>query len=163
MRAQPLIGLIALVVSPLVIASGLGSDAITGVWQTKSNGYVEIYKQDNHFVGIAVGDTKGKPRYDTHNPDPSKRGRRLLGVKLIRHLAYDSGNSYHNGQIYDPDNGKIYSLNAKLINQNTLRLHGYVGISWFGKTQIWHRINPQRPNVHQDQLHSPLPSKPGAG
>ncbi|WP_111745894.1 DUF2147 domain-containing protein [Salinisphaera orenii] len=147
--------------SPLALASGLGPDAITGVWQTESKGYVQIYKRDSDYVGRAVGDAEGKPRYDKNNPDKSKRGRPLLGVRLIRHLKHDSGSNYHDGEVYDPDNGKTYSLAGELVNRDTLHLRGYVGISLFGKTQTWHRIDPHRANVHEKQLHEPLAPGPG--
>ena len=42
-------------------------------------------------------------------------------------------------EILDPKNGKEYKCYIKLIDNNTLKLRGYIGISMFGRTAIWKR------------------------
>lgn len=141
-------------------ASNHHGDAIAGVWQTEKGGYVQIYHKDDGWYGRAVGDKNGEPRYDKHNPDSSRRNRRLLGKIVLRHLKYKEEHHYDDGEIYDPSSGKTYSAEAELKSFNKLHVRGYVGISLFGKTQNWHRIDPKTENVHQNLLHKPIPPGP---
>ncbi|GEM_PF-4000376 len=79
MQAQTLVGVIALAISPLD-ATNERPNAITGVWQTKSNNYVHTYQKGNLHLGAEFGDIEDKPgqfqdgvacRYMLvrHNPD----------------------------------------------------------------------------------------------
>ena len=53
----------------------------------------------------------------------------------------DRGNNvYENGRLFDPKNGKTYSGSAQLLNNNQLKLRGYIGIKLLGRSQIWQRV-----------------------
>lgn len=144
----------------MAIAADRNADVIAGVWQTKTGGYVQIYRDHGHWVGRIVGSKSGTARYDTHNPDPSKRGRRLLGVVILHGLSYQGDGEYRQGSIYDPNNGKDYHAKASLRSRDVLDVRGYIGFSLIGKTQTWHRIEPQTAHVHPDLLHRPIPAGP---
>lgn len=78
---------------------------------------------------------------DYRNPDPKLRIRKVIGMPLIWGFKKASEpNSFENGQIYNGENGKIYSANISLQSDDTLRLRGYVGSPMFGETQIWTRV-----------------------
>lgn len=146
-----------LAVSPLTGAlaadNNVDKNAIDGVWQTKSGGYVQIYPQNGHWSGTVVGSRDGVARYDKNNSDPDLKGRRLLGVTLIRDLRFDGGNEWEDGQIYDPDNGKTYSAEVTLTAPDTLNVRGYIGISLIGRSQEWHRVPADSPHVRSNLLH----------
>lgn len=144
-------------------AAGDQSDDITGVWQTKTGGYVQVYKNDDSYAGRIVGSSDGKARYDKKNPDPDKKGRRLLGVVVLHGLQYEGDGEYDSGQIYDPNSGKTYKAKATMKGPDTLDARGYIGISLLGKTQTWHRIDPKAEHVHQDLLHHPVGAAPQSG
>lgn len=127
--------------------------AINGVWKSKSGGYVQIYPQGDHWEGTVVGSSDGVARYDKNNPDPKLKGRRLLGVTLLKGLKYQGGNEWDDGSIYDPNNGKTYSAKATLTGSDSLEVRGYMGISLLGRNQTWHRIPADAPHVHKDLLH----------
>ncbi|MGN8158200.1 DUF2147 domain-containing protein [Salinisphaera sp. RV14] len=139
------------------------SDDITGVWQTKTGGYVQVYNNGGRYAGRIVGSASGKPRYDTKNPDPDKRGRRLLGIVILHGLKYQGHGEYDGGHIYDPNSGKTYKAKATLKGPDTLDARGYIGVSLFGKTQTWHRIDPRAEHVHQNLLHHPVGAAPQSG
>ena len=45
------------------------------------------------------------------------------------------------GQVLDPETGKIYRASLALESGGRkLRLHGYIGIPLFGRTQYWQRV-----------------------
>ncbi len=119
------------------------SDRIIGVWLTSDKAAkIEIYQKDSRFYGKMIWftpamDEKGKPLTDTENPDPAKRNRKLEGLEIISGLAYADGK--WKGTIYDPESGKTYKSQIKLVNENTLELTGYVGLPMFGITETWKR------------------------
>ena len=137
-------------------AQSAGADAITGVWETKSGGYVQIYRQGDVFAGRIVGSHDGKPRYDKNNPDKTKRDQRLLGQDILKGLKYEGDKQYGSGTIYDPNNGKTYKAKAELTGPDTLDARGYIGVSLIGKTQTWHRIDPTSEHVHRETLNKPV-------
>lgn len=119
------------------------SDRIIGVWLTSNKeAKIEIYQKESHYFGKMIWltpdvDEKGKPLTDTENPDPAKRNRKLEGLEIISGLAYADGK--WKGTIYDPESGKTYKSQIKLVNENTLELTGYVGLPMFGITETWKR------------------------
>ena len=119
------------------------SDRIIGVWLTSDKAAkIEIYQRESRFYGKMIWltpnvDEKGKPLTDSENPDPAKRNRKLEGLEIISGLAYADGK--WKGTIYDPESGKTYNSQIKLVNENTLELTGYVGLPMFGITETWKR------------------------
>jgi uncharacterized protein (DUF2147 family) len=120
------------------------SDAILGKWINPSGeGQVLIYKINNKFFGrlvwIKVPDRNGKPKMDMNNPDPALQTRPELGLELLKDFTFDGDDVYEDGTIYDPKSGKTYSCKMT-INGNSLKIRGYVGISLFGRSEIWTRV-----------------------
>jgi len=121
------------------------SDRIIGVWLTSDKAAkIEIYQKDSRFYGKMIWftpdvDEKGKPLTDSENPDPAKRNRKLEGLEISSGLTYTDGK--WKGTIYDPESGKTYNSQIKLVNENTLEVLGYIGTPLLGIKQIWKRIN----------------------
>src|SRR5262245_49357881 len=79
---------------------------------------------------------------DDKNPDPSLRGRNIVGLMVLTGLKRDDSDraAWIGGEIYDPASGHTYSCNARLENDDRLFLRGYLGIRLLGRTTTWTRV-----------------------
>jgi len=123
-----------------------GADAVTGLWLTgNGKGKIQIFKgNDGLFHGKIAWMTDpledGKPKLDKHNPDPSKRKTPILGLQLMRGFRFEGERVWVDGKIYDPERGSDYSCKITLVNENTLNVRGFIGLSLFGRTDTWKRV-----------------------
>ncbi len=126
------------------------ANKITGVWITASDSSsVEIVKHTNgKYIGninwlMEPLNEQGKPKVDKENPDPDKRDKKILGLKILRAFEYNKKKDrWEDGTIYDPDNGKTYSAYAWFENGNedVLYIKGYVlGMKFLGRETTWKR------------------------
>jgi lathosterol oxidase len=123
-----------------------GADAIVGVWQTHGDkpAKIQIYSVSGRYYGkiISLRDPleNGKPVVDKNNPDVAKRGMPVVGLVLLTGFKF-ADDEWDDGHIYDPESGKTYSCILTLKDANTLKVRGYLGISMFGRTEVWTRVN----------------------
>src|SRR5208283_2325158 len=119
-----------------------------GVWSTADNqSHIKIEPCGNKLCGTIVWlkqplNRAGKDKVDSNNPDPNLRTRKIVGLALVS--GFQPGTDFKtwtNGSIYDPANGRTYSCTMTLQDTNTLLIHGYIGFSLLGKTQIWTRAD----------------------
>jgi len=147
MKKSILIVLSMLLILPLIsISSSNDADKIIGKWQVGSGkAHIQIYKYGEKYAGKIAWlrdplNEKGLPKVDKNNPDPSKRNNPLLGNVNMLGFEYDGDKTWNEGTIYDSENGKTYSCNIKMVDENTLEVRGYIGISMIGRTDTWKRV-----------------------
>ncbi len=120
-------------------------DKILGLWKNgEGTGIVQIYKKGDKYFGKIVwlkvpNNPDGTPRTDVNNPNESDRKKLIRGLENLRDFDYVSKNTWENGRIYDPKTGNDYACEMKLVNDNTLEVRGYIGVSLFGRTDVWKR------------------------
>lgn len=113
---------------------------LIGKWLTEDEtAHIEIYKSGTAFFGVIAYGT-GDENYDIKNPDKSKRSTPLIGLVILKDLKYDGDGLWTGGTVYDPNNGKTYSCLIKLTSKDTLKITGYIGFSWIGRSEIWRKI-----------------------
>jgi uncharacterized protein (DUF2147 family) len=117
-------------------------------WVNPDQGWVvETKPCDSGLCGYLVGYRADAPHpagyipKDVHNPDPKHRDEPLCGLMLMGGFnpANETASKWENGWIYDPDSGKTYSGTISLVDRETVKLRGYVGIALFGRTMMLHR------------------------
>lgn len=120
-------------------------DKIEGQWyNAEKTAKVQIYKAvDGKFWGKIVWlkepNKDGKPRTDDKNPKEKLRNTPLINLPLLRGFTKKDDNTYGDGEIYDPKNGKTYSCIITYRSHTELGIRGYIGISMIGRTTTWTR------------------------
>jgi uncharacterized protein (DUF2147 family) len=121
-----------------VKSKAIEADKILGVfWSPKKDAKIEIYKKGSFYYGKSIW--VASPRKDTENPNVVLQKREVLGIELLTNFKYNDG-EYSNGRIYDPESGKTYNCKMNLLG-NKLKVRGFIGISLFGRTEIFERID----------------------
>ena len=129
----------------LLLASGtLGADmaAVEGRWLTQEkDGWIRLSVTANTLEGSIAGSPNGddEREFDDRNPDPALRNRRLQGLTIMTGFQYDGDGRWTGGKVYDPNTGKTYKCTVTLLDDNTLKIRGYIGVSLFGRSETWTR------------------------
>ncbi|MCG8434373.1 MAG: DUF2147 domain-containing protein [Gammaproteobacteria bacterium] len=126
------------------------ADQITGIWATaKAEAHVEVSKNEKGYYGTIIWLNEpffpeddeegmaGQAKVDRENPDPDLRMRPIIGTEIMSGFQYVGGNLWRDGTIYDPNNGKTYKCKIWLTDKGTLKVRGYIGVSLFGRTEVW--------------------------
>lgn len=122
-------------------------DDVVGNWRTRKGESVIRIERNGAAYGGRIFWLKeplrkdGKPKIDDKNPDAALRGRPILGLDLLRGFRFDGQDSWIDGKIYDPRNGKDYSCTMKIDEHGDLAVRGFVGISLIGRTETWRRAD----------------------
>jgi len=89
---------------------------------------------------LKPNDPDGYQPVDEHNPDKSKRGDKMCGhIMMGGFHPSDDPDTWDGGWIYDPDHGSTYSGKITLVDKDTVKLRGFLGISLLGRTLVLHR------------------------
>ena len=122
------------------------ADDILGVWLNEDkDAHVEVYKDGGHYFGKIIwlkdpiDEETGKPKLDDENSDEALQNRPVMGLLLLKDFVFDK-DEWDDGTIYDPKNGKTYSCYMELRSKDELKIRGYVGITWIGRTTYWSRV-----------------------
>lgn len=108
-----------------------------GLWTTKEeDGVFQIYQCEQNLCGKFVG-----MQYKTAMPPINSKGHSQCNYLILRNMVRKDNSKYWIGKVSDPRDEKIYDAKVWLKNKDELHLRGYMGISLFGETQIWHRYH----------------------
>ena len=87
----------------------------------------------------SVRDEPDRPTTDVHNPEPALRDRPLVGLEIFSGFKYDGDGAWSGGFIYDPNSGNTYRCKITLLDPDTLKVRGFIGVALFGRTETWKR------------------------
>jgi uncharacterized protein (DUF2147 family) len=71
----------------------------------------------------SIDSRTGKPKTDRRNPDPAKRARPLIGIKVVNDFV-PTGPRQWSGTIYNADDGHTYRAHLTVLGPRTIRLKG---------------------------------------
>ncbi len=109
-----------------------------GTWQHPENGsHVEMYKCGDGLCAKITKVIDGQ-KADDKNPDPSKRGRPIIGL-VIMAGAKKKGDNAWTGSLYNRADGASYSGTITVKGKNELDLTGCTAVV-LCKTVTWKRV-----------------------
>ncbi len=130
----------------LLFSLGLASqNTVFGKWKTiddntgKPKSIVEIYESNGKVYGKVI--QLFRPANEDQDPScikcsGNKYNKKIIGLNVLENMT-KSGDSYANGTITDPENGKEYSCKM-WIEGGDLKLRGYWGFLY--RTQTWVKV-----------------------
>jgi uncharacterized protein (DUF2147 family) len=132
----------------LILACSAVCHAATGVlgdWKTSTGSIVRVAPcgpsaSQQVCLKIVQLAPSAPETTDKQNPDAALRNRSLCGLTIGTGFHQDDPSHLSDGHLYDPKSGHDYRGTIALDGAN-LKLHGYIGISLFGRTEIWHRAS----------------------
>ena len=138
--------IIIVALAPLSLLAQSEADAILGVWESGSGkARIKIDRAGDKFNGRIVWlrepkDEAGNPKVDKNNPDETLRTKPLLGYSMLKDFEFAGEKVWEKGTIYDPESGSTYSCTITMTDENTLDVRGFIGVSLFGRTDVWKRV-----------------------
>jgi uncharacterized protein (DUF2147 family) len=121
------------------------SHQIVGIWESEEkNLQIEIFEDYGQFAGRMIyfkcsSEEIMRTCTDLENPDKNLTSRKLLGLKLVTKLEYKGTNVWDDGEIYDPNSGRIFDARIKLNSPNTAIVRGYWKYRWLGRSMVFNR------------------------
>jgi uncharacterized protein (DUF2147 family) len=125
------------------------SQTIFGAWNSfdeetnRLESVIEVYEKDYQaFAKITKITNLENQGATCINCSGKRKNAPILGMNILTGLQKE-GDEWSGGKILDPKNGKEYKCYIQLLDENTLKIRGYIGFSVFGRTAIWKRATKQ--------------------
>jgi uncharacterized protein (DUF2147 family) len=130
------------------LSGGTAELTAVGLWEQvddktgSTQCWFEITERDGIYEGtiVRIFAPPDSTRTSYKRGETEGNGARFLGMTLITGMRRN-GYSYENGTITDPRDGSRYRALMRLSSDGgKLEVRGYLGISLFGRSQIWNRL-----------------------
>jgi uncharacterized protein (DUF2147 family) len=150
MRAFLAAGLLSLLTAGTALAQ-----SPTGEWLVKDGtARIRIVQCVGALWGV-ISWTKGPAGKDENNPDPAKRNRSILGVPILINMK--PGGSQWDGEVYNAQDGSIYTSHIRLVSPDVLSIEGCVLGGLICGGENWTRVPLEKGSPSDQTVCSRLP------
>jgi uncharacterized protein (DUF2147 family) len=130
------------VLAGAVVVAGVAPLPIEGFWRAKSGGgVIELHRCGEALCGSIADsdDLRANPELrDVNNKRPELRDRRLKGLDIF-HGFRGGPDDWSDGRIYNPNDGRTYRGELKLVNPDKVLVTGCLVFPLCG-AQTWKRV-----------------------
>lgn len=110
-----------------------------GEWRVQDGtATIRIRKCGAAYCGF-IATTASAPGRDDKNPDPSKRGRSVIGVEALINMRPAGANLWA-GTTYDANDGQMYSAKISLQGEQALKIEGCAPGGGMCGSETWTRV-----------------------
>ncbi len=140
-----ILSLILIVISQFNFAWAVDAASPAGLWKTlddkgKPTGYVRINEAQGIYTGVIEKglENEKQEEFCTACKD-ERKDQKLIGMMMMKNVKA-KGDAYEGTEILDPFSGNTYRVKLTLKEAGKkLEVRGFIGLSLFGRTQIWQR------------------------
>jgi uncharacterized protein (DUF2147 family) len=141
---------VACLLAGAALSAAAQATSPAGLWRTiddsskKDKSLVRIVEANGVYSGTVEKIVDPDSPKDAVCKDCSdeRKDKPIVGMTIIRNVKQSADDKavFEGGDILDPNNGKVYRVKLKLIdNGNRLDVRGYIGTPMLGRTQTWVR------------------------
>ena len=114
-----------------------------GKWKTvddntgKVKSTVEIYEKGGKLFGKVLelfDPEKPDPVCEECDEDDPRHNKPIVGLEIIRNMKRGDNEKWEDGDILDPENGKVYRCKI-WVEEGNLQVRGYIAFLY--RTQTW--------------------------
>ncbi|HKR53781.1 MAG TPA: DUF2147 domain-containing protein [Chthoniobacterales bacterium] len=147
-------GLLLVIFGSASLMTAAENDSPVGKWKTfddktgRPKSIVQITEENGELTGkvLEVLESPTGPHPLCRPCEGERKDQPVEGMTILWG-AKKTGASWEDGEILDPENGKIYHLILTLlISGQKLEVRGYIGIPAIGRRQIWQRQEERSSN-----------------
>jgi len=141
---------VACLLAGAALSAAAQATSPAGLWRTiddstkKDKSLVRIVEASGVYTGKVEKIVDPDSPKDAVCKDCSdeRKDKPVVGMTILRNVkaSADDKAVFEGGDILDPNNGKVYRVKLKLIdNGGKLDVRGYIGTPMLGRTQTWVR------------------------
>ena len=141
---------VACLLAGAALSAAAQATSPAGLWRTiddsskKDKSLVRIVEANGVYTGKVEKIVDPDSPKDAVCKDCSdeRKDQPIVGMTIIRNVKQSADDKavFEGGDILDPNNGKVYRVKLKLIdNGSRLDVRGYIGTPMLGLTQTWIR------------------------
>lgn len=133
------------ILSFLSFTVSMNAQSPIGVWKNlddtdgKEKSHIEIYETNGKLRGKVIKLLPAATITRCDKCEGANKGKSLVGLDILWNLS-KSGSVWDGGEILDPKSGKVYDCKIELDGSSKLNVRGFLGLSMFGRTQVWYRV-----------------------
>ncbi|WGM41001.1 DUF2147 domain-containing protein [Caulobacter sp. NIBR1757] len=125
----------------LALSAAAPADGAHGLWKTPSGGQIRMAPCGGDLCATVVGSPhlrQNPDQRDVLNQNASLRGRLIKGLRTMQVSPTGPG-EWHKGWVYNPEDGKTYKAEVKLLPGAKLKVTGCIAKP-LCQSQTWTRI-----------------------
>lgn len=134
-----LMGVVGGLVMAAFSSAYAASSPLAGTWLVKEKDGIFLIQSCQNDAAKLCGYLVGMD-YTEAEPEKDYTGHSECGMEIISDMIPRKNGHWH-GTVLNPRTGSRYQASMWLAKDGTLKLRGYVGLSLFGQTQTWSRID----------------------